>query len=890
MFELATGSYLAKTFFELILSYGKDEYIKSELERKFEDVIEKSVEELISGKEESDKLESFFRSSEVKMELKKEGYVFQNISPESLYKYGEKFNILPLEIDEFILFFRKNFYNIKEFDEILANKKINEQLGLISGYIKSIYELQNQSKNFNYNDFYSKYKISMNLKIENIRYFGLGIECDRGLGKKYKKRGMKLEEIYVEPHFMMKNTKKTVSDLLDCKENLVVLGGPGTGKSTFLKYIMYQFLKEDIFFKDTNMYRPIPIFVELKNYLKTLEGGGGLKEYILKSIQENGKLIKISKEDIELMIEKNLVIIFFDGLDEVFDVELKIKIKEEIELLVKFHENLRVIITSRKEGYTEISFEGDSSFVEAEIMNFNADKIEEYVQKWYLFEEENPDKRKIKINEFNDEKNKIDETLLENPLLLSLIIILFTNNGEVPTSKLEIYESCTKTLIIDWEEKKSLPVALEGNLLENKENILVNLAYWQYCKLSEEKEKIVSYHVKKEIASVIQKLGLIENEIRADKFSSIFLDYIQRRSIYFENNFTHKTFLEYYTALWIFKAYETKGKREKVREIFFKYSSNSYWNVVFELLMNMIDRGQMDCEIMDEYYEILSENDQEILPLLIKIVPNLKHISKKKIKSLYYHGITIMLKEAKINPNNRKRSDLGKVYGGNFKAPLTSKIFMAIQENLSSISLTRLLQKVLDDIYPCLSEIEKLHYHILIVELNISNDIGVQREGKVVNNFEKEIKNYLDTPLMYLHNLRANREKDYLNEKRYLKFIEKFSIEESLVSIQFLYIVRRRYGAIIHGLFQSLFHQGKYHEILKYIRKFEITNEELNRIRTPFLSSNKKDYLEKKLSELDYFLLRENLGNDRIYFENTKKDIIRIIEFNKREIREIINY
>ncbi|WP_206666459.1 hypothetical protein, partial [Peribacillus simplex] len=59
--------------------------------------------------------------------------------------------------------------------------------------------------------------------------------------------------------------------------------------------------------------------------------------------------------------------------------------------------------------------------------------------------------------------------------------------------------------------------------------------------------------------------------------------------IYFDNNFTHKTFHEYYTALYIFQNSDAKGNKDLRDEIINKYITNSYWFIVLELLISMID-------------------------------------------------------------------------------------------------------------------------------------------------------------------------------------------------------------------------------------------------------------------------------------------------------------
>jgi hypothetical protein len=125
----------------------------------------------------------------------------------------------------------------------------------------------------------------------------------------------------------------------------------------------------------------------------------------------------------------------------------------------------------------------------------------------------------------------------------------------------------------------------------------------------------------------------------ADKF----MMYAEKRSIYFDNNFTHKTFLEYYTAYWIFSNVEKKHDTKKRDEIISEFIKNPFWFIVLELYFNMIDSDQPDTEIMDSLYrEQLRKSDLSI-PCLLSILPSLKNISDAVSSELVSRSIDVLL-------------------------------------------------------------------------------------------------------------------------------------------------------------------------------------------------------------------------------------------------------
>ncbi|MEJ7673834.1 MAG: hypothetical protein WKF59_14340 [Chitinophagaceae bacterium] len=93
-------------------------------------------------------------------------------------------------------------------------------------------------------------------------------------------------------------------------------------------------------------------------------------------------------------------------------------------------------------------------------------QISEYVEKWYSIEEINVKVRKHETKDCLEQLKNVDSQLKHNPLLLSLILILYRNEQDLPTSKLEIYEGCAQTLIETRDKKEKIRFRIK-NLIQS---------------------------------------------------------------------------------------------------------------------------------------------------------------------------------------------------------------------------------------------------------------------------------------------------------------------------------------------------------------------------------------------------------------------------------------
>ena len=486
--------------------------------------------------------------------------------------------------------------------------------------------------------------------------------------------------------------------MFDNNYNYIILGNAGAGKSLLVKAVMLYISENSKEFNNEDILNYIPFSIELKKYLafkKQGSNGCSILKYLIYSLEKDYSS-DILEDNLREILQKEKVILFFDGLDEIFNVGDKIAIKQDIENFHNNFPNIKSITTSRFTGYNEAKFD-EKKFCELSILPFSDEQIEEYVQKWYRVEKEDVGKFEI-----SDCVSQIQMTNIDyrNPLLLSLVVILYHNNFTIPESKFEIYQSCTNTLVDKWDAEKKLNIEIDSRMLQKKESILSDLAFWQYEILSSPTPTITYHKAKTTIAEALVKKKLADEDNK-DVLAESFLDYAQKRSIYFDNNFTHKTFLEYYTAYWIYSNIEKKYDIEKRNEIIKLYITKPFWYIVLELLLNLIDKDQPDTEILDGIIEENSNNTSS-LAFLLYVLPSLKNISDDTQILVYTKTIEHILALKANEPKKIVR-----------RGRVKNNLFEKIQENSINPKQKEIINKSINNFIN-----KDLTFYVLMEELD----------------------------------------------------------------------------------------------------------------------------------------------------------------------------
>jgi NACHT domain len=153
---------------------------------------------------------------------------------------------------------------------------------------------------------------------------------------------------------------------------LMVLGSPGMGKTTFLRKVGLEALKQK---KGEYKHTCIPVFLELRKYRWEKSYGINLESKIAEEFQHCG--LKKYQSCAQKLLEEGKLLILLDGLDEV-PTELLEEMTTAIKNMVDCYPKNRFIASCRIAAYRP--FQNFDRFTDVVISNFDDSQIKYFIE------------------------------------------------------------------------------------------------------------------------------------------------------------------------------------------------------------------------------------------------------------------------------------------------------------------------------------------------------------------------------------------------------------------------------------------------------------------------------------------------------------------------------
>jgi NACHT domain len=199
------------------------------------------------------------------------------------------------------------------------------------------------------------------------------------------------------------------------KRLVIITGTGGSGKSMMMKYLFLNTIKWKL---------KVPVFVELRDLNESKES---LIQLIKSTLTSNK--FNFGDEYIEKALKAGLFAIFLDGYDEVSTAKRN-QVANEINAFTKHYDKNYVVISSRP----DLEFAGWHQFNIYQILPLTLEQACHLVAKV-------PGDHALKTKFIKDLKEKLfaeHQSFLSNPLLLSIMLLTYKDNAEIP-KKLSIF-------------------------------------------------------------------------------------------------------------------------------------------------------------------------------------------------------------------------------------------------------------------------------------------------------------------------------------------------------------------------------------------------------------------------------------------------------------------
>jgi HEAT repeat protein len=380
-----------------------------------------------------------------------------------------------------------------------------------------------------------------------------------------------------------------LSELL-CQSNaLAVLGDPGSGKTTHLRYLVRRHANAlqngQKSMRDLGVVR-LPIYLRLGNFAEN-GGGRSLGDFLLQAVRNDSGADPALIAIIKARLAQGTCLVLLDGIDEIVDLSKRAEIARQVDLLIRTYQarGNQFIVTSRVEAYRLTPIAGDIPHFR--IRNLSDQQIQKLLERWCNAVErfESPDLASNNLTEKIQKDvasiyqaiaaNPGVRRLASNPLHLNTIALIHRMGARLPQRRVELYRTVVDILLRNWQLARGIP---ESALVReaNATRLLAELAAWIHE--SRPSGIVPEAQVRAKLATVV---GTIQGQepdhpdvlnavndflFRVRQYTGLLVEGPNRCY-----SFMHATIQEYFAARWLIAC-----PRESARRIR-RYLHRPYW-------------------------------------------------------------------------------------------------------------------------------------------------------------------------------------------------------------------------------------------------------------------------------------------------------------------------
>lgn len=300
-------------------------------------------------------------------------------------------------------------------------------------------------------------------EMHTVQYAGSAEESLLFSSRDKAKAQIKVDKILPWAHPYSSHEESTSSAMVfflhEITKKIILIGGPGQGKSTLCQYLA-QIHRSTLLGQANQLSQNfglspelmplvgrIPFRIILKEYAQWITNAPAnnesIEHFLVEKIRERTART-LSPEDIQTIFKNNPCLLIFDGLDEVTNVGLQDKMLEIInDFLIRcekvLNADLQVIATSRPTGYRHRL--DALGFTHLTLTTMNKKRVIEYTERWKTAKLLDEEKTNLLLTTMNEclEDPQI-QPLTNTPLQVTILILIILTGGTPPRQREALFE------------------------------------------------------------------------------------------------------------------------------------------------------------------------------------------------------------------------------------------------------------------------------------------------------------------------------------------------------------------------------------------------------------------------------------------------------------------
>jgi energy-coupling factor transporter ATP-binding protein EcfA2 len=276
------------------------------------------------------------------------------------------------------------------------------------------------------------------------------------------------------------DSRLSVPEVLTRHERVVIVGAPGSGKTTLVAHLATEAAMERLHKSVGAKRRWVPFVVRVHSL--------GERQVI----DEQTIADAIPRCDIDLVrdvLRDGRALVLVDGLDEATGGIANLL--PSLQAFAAAYPASRIVATTRPSG-PEAAHVEVPGFASTTLLPMTRDEVYQFIDKWCLAAELSIQKDQARAEDeahraAEDLKSRVKtsrpvERLAQTPLMCSVLCIVHRFLGQrIPERRAALYEACTNVLLYEWDRTKFKDGSFIGKLdAHHKRFLLSGLAKWMH--------------------------------------------------------------------------------------------------------------------------------------------------------------------------------------------------------------------------------------------------------------------------------------------------------------------------------------------------------------------------------------------------------------------------